>query len=115
MASVDTEELNTGLSGPPAGLIALIERFDPEVIDLPSGSARIRLAADGEGEWDAVVYAWAGRCGCPVGSDNALSARRTAGRTLAAIADGLNADGISTAQGGRQWWPSSVRAALCST
>ena len=29
MASVDTEELNTGLSGPPAGLIALIERFDP--------------------------------------------------------------------------------------
>jgi len=88
MASVDTEELNTGLSGPPAGLIALIERFDPEVIDLPSGSARIRLAADGEGEWDAVVYAWAGRCGCPVGSDNALSASEPpGGRSLPSRTD----------------------------
>jgi hypothetical protein len=44
-----------------------------------------------------------------------IERERAAGRTLAAIADGLNADGIPTAQGGRQWWPSSVRAALCST
>ena len=55
MADVDAEERNTGLSGPPAGLLALIERFDPEVIDLPSGSARIRLSVDGEGEWEAVI------------------------------------------------------------
>jgi pimeloyl-ACP methyl ester carboxylesterase len=40
---------------PPAGLTALIERFDSEVIDVPSGSARIRLTVDGEGEWDAVI------------------------------------------------------------
>ena len=43
------------MSGPPAGLLALIERFDPEVIDVPSGSARIRLGVAGEGEWDAVI------------------------------------------------------------
>jgi pimeloyl-ACP methyl ester carboxylesterase len=43
------------VSGPPAGLLALIQRFDPEVIDVPSGSARIRLSVTGEGEWEAVI------------------------------------------------------------
>ncbi len=42
-------------SRPASGLAALIERFDPEVMDLPGGSARIRLVVDGESEWDAVV------------------------------------------------------------
>ena len=55
MAVVDAEERPTPESRPPAGLTALIERFDPDVIDVPSGSARIRLAVDGEGEWDAVI------------------------------------------------------------
>lgn len=32
--------------------------------------------------------------------------------SLAEIARGLNADGIETAQGGRQWWPSTVRTVL---
>ncbi len=41
--------------GPPAGLEALIERFDPEVIDLPGGSARIRLIVDDGDEWDALI------------------------------------------------------------
>ena len=39
----------------PGALTALVERFDPEVIDVPSGGARIRLVVDGEGEWDAVI------------------------------------------------------------
>ena len=55
MASVDAEERDRRVRRPPAGLTALIERFDSEVIDLPSGSARIRLAVDGEGEWEAVI------------------------------------------------------------
>lgn len=38
---------------------------------------------------------------------------RAQGRTLAEIAFGLTRDGISTGQGGRQWWPSTVRAVLC--
>jgi hypothetical protein len=34
------------------------------------------------------------------------------GRGLAEIARQLNADGVPTAHGGRQWWPSTVRAVL---
>jgi hypothetical protein len=37
---------------------------------------------------------------------------RAQGRALAEIALRLNRDGIPTGQGGRQWWPSTVRAVL---
>ncbi|MGZ5376280.1 MAG: alpha/beta fold hydrolase, partial [Solirubrobacterales bacterium] len=57
MAVADAVERPPRDSRPPAGLIALIERFDPDVIDVPSGSARIRLVVDAEGEWDAVIDA----------------------------------------------------------
>jgi pimeloyl-ACP methyl ester carboxylesterase len=55
MAVVDAEERRTRKGRPPAGLVALIERFDPDVIDLPTGSARIRLTVGDEDEWDAVI------------------------------------------------------------
>jgi hypothetical protein len=41
-----------------------------------------------------------------------VKAAHTAGRTLGEIARELNADGVPTAQGGRQWWPSTVRAVV---
>jgi recombinase len=41
-----------------------------------------------------------------------IAAERQAGKSLAAIAAALNAEGVQTAQGGRQWWPSTVRIAL---
>jgi pimeloyl-ACP methyl ester carboxylesterase len=53
---VDDQPRDGRVGDPPAGLTALIERFDSEVIDVPSGSARIRLTVDGEGEWDAVIH-----------------------------------------------------------
>jgi pimeloyl-ACP methyl ester carboxylesterase len=59
MAVVDAEERPRGKSRPPAALIALIERFDPDVIDVPSGSARVRLTVVNEGEWDAAISAGA--------------------------------------------------------
>ena len=34
------------------------------------------------------------------------------GQTLGEIARSLDADGVATSQGGRQWWPSTVRAVL---
>ena len=34
------------------------------------------------------------------------------GRTLGEIAGQLNVEGLPTAQGGRQWWPSTLRAVL---
>ncbi len=41
-----------------------------------------------------------------------IRAEHAGGRSLATIARGLNADDVPTAQGGRQWWPSTVRAVL---
>jgi DNA invertase Pin-like site-specific DNA recombinase len=41
-----------------------------------------------------------------------IAAERQSGRSLAAIAAALNAELVPTAQGGRQWWPSTVRAVL---
>jgi DNA invertase Pin-like site-specific DNA recombinase len=40
---------------------------------------------------------------------------RAAGTSLTAIANGLNADGIPTAQGGRRWYPATVRHTLNRT
>jgi pimeloyl-ACP methyl ester carboxylesterase len=42
---------------PPASLRRLAERFDPEVMDIPGGTARIRLAVRDRGEWDALASA----------------------------------------------------------
>jgi pimeloyl-ACP methyl ester carboxylesterase len=78
MSGFDTEERDNGVSGPPAGLLALIERFDPDVIDVPSGSARIRLAVDGEGEWEAVIDE--GAIELQPASDRQPDALLTAGR-----------------------------------
>lgn len=41
-----------------------------------------------------------------------IRASRAAGKSLARIANELNADGIPTAHGGAQWWPSTVRGIL---
>jgi len=41
-----------------------------------------------------------------------IVAERAAGRTLQAIADGLAADGVPTARGGRCWYPRTVLAVL---
>ena len=41
-----------------------------------------------------------------------IHTQRANGESLGEIAGGLNADGVKTAQGGRQWWPSTVRAVL---
>lgn len=41
-----------------------------------------------------------------------IRAEHAAGRSLAQIARELNASGTPTAHGGRQWWPSTVRAVL---
>jgi pimeloyl-ACP methyl ester carboxylesterase len=40
---------------PPATLESLVARFDPDVIEIPSGSARVRLGVEGGDEWDAVI------------------------------------------------------------
>jgi hypothetical protein len=44
-----------------------------------------------------------------------ICAERSAGKSLAQIARDLNAEGTPTAHGGRQWWPSTVRALVAPT
>jgi Recombinase len=41
-----------------------------------------------------------------------IQQERAEGASLAEIARQLNRDGVTTGQGGRQWWPSTVRAIL---
>jgi recombinase len=56
------------------------------------------------------------RAGRKTGIDPDLVARirreYAKGRSLAEIARRLNVEGVRTAQGGRQWWPSTVRSVL---
>lgn len=52
-------------------LDALVERYDPEVIDLLGGTARIRLSTT-EGEWDAVLEGERLRLEEPCGQADAL-------------------------------------------
>lgn len=62
----------------------------------------------------AVKRAQGVRLGRPRSVDEKVVRRirreRRKGRTFAAIADGLNADGVATAQSGKRWYPSTVRA-----
>jgi len=44
-------------TSPPTSLTALAGRYDPDVIDLPGGRARIRLAVRDGDSWDAVLRA----------------------------------------------------------
>jgi DNA invertase Pin-like site-specific DNA recombinase len=48
----------------------------------------------------------------PVVVRERIAAERANGLSFAAIAEELNADRVPTAQGGRRWWPSTVRSAL---
>jgi len=41
-----------------------------------------------------------------------IERQRRAGKSLAAIAESLNAAKVATAHGGRRWWPATVRAIL---
>jgi DNA invertase Pin-like site-specific DNA recombinase len=41
-----------------------------------------------------------------------IQQERAAGTSLAAIANGLNADRVPTAQGGARWYPATVRYTL---
>jgi pimeloyl-ACP methyl ester carboxylesterase len=53
-ASAKTRPRAAG-KAPPASLKALLGRFDPDVIDVPGGRARLRLEVRGRGEWDVVI------------------------------------------------------------
>jgi hypothetical protein len=55
------------------------------------------------------------RSGIPTRILTRIDRERNAGKSLAQIANGLNADRIPTAQGGRRWYPATIRHALNRT
>ena len=55
VVTVEADERTLDEELPPRALATLVERFDPDVIDVPSGTARIRLVVEGDGEWDALI------------------------------------------------------------
>ena len=52
------------------------------------------------------------RPGIPPEVRRRICAEHAAGSSLADIARGLNRDRVPTAQGGREWWPSTIKAVL---
>jgi hypothetical protein len=52
------------------------------------------------------------RPGLPAEVIARIRQQHAAGHSLATIARSLNSDNVQTSQGGRQWWPSTVRAVL---
>lgn len=89
-----------------ASILATFAQFERRLIGQRTKDALAAKAAAGV------------RLGRPPREADATSERiareREQGLTLKAIADGLNGDGVPTSHGGRQWYPSSVRAVLNS-
>ena len=93
-----------------------------EMVRLPWGTRLVpvdeveRLLADGRQPAAPVVVRPRGRPGREPGLPDEVVARiqreRASGKGLAEIARGLNIDEVGTAQGGRQWWASTVRSVL---
>ena len=52
------------------------------------------------------------KIGLPADVATRIRDENAEGKSLAEIARGLNREGVPTSQGGRQWWPSTVRAVL---
>jgi pimeloyl-ACP methyl ester carboxylesterase len=80
---------------PPRSLGVLLARFDPEVIDVPGGRARIRLAVSGEGAWDALIAGngvWISPEAEGIEPDAVLTAdEETWGRIAADVRGGMDA------------------------
>ena len=89
-----------------AHVLASFSQYERQVIGQRTSAAMAQLKAQGV------------RLGRPRVMDETTTQRiiseRQAGRTLAAIAEGLNADGVPTARGGTKWWPSTVKGVLTS-
>ncbi len=49
----------------PTSLRTLFGRYDPSVLDVPRGGARIRLVVSGVGQWDVIASADAVRAVAP--------------------------------------------------
>ncbi len=93
-----------------ANVLATFAQFERRLIGQRTREAMAAKKAEG------TVFGprtWKSRRGVtPDAVAERIRREREGGATLKAIADGLNADGVPTAQGGAQWWPATVRQVL---
>jgi DNA invertase Pin-like site-specific DNA recombinase len=93
-----------------ANVLATFAQFERRLIGQRTREAMAAKKASG------MVFgprAWKTRKGVmPDAVAERIRRQRAEGRTLRAIAEGLNEDGVPTAQGGAQWWPATVRQVL---
>ncbi len=89
-----------------ASVVAVFAQFERRLISERTKAALAQKAAQGF------------KLGRPVEMSeetrNRIVAERKAGKSVSAIARDLTAEGVPTAQDGRAWYPSTVRAALVS-
>jgi pimeloyl-ACP methyl ester carboxylesterase len=84
----------TKTEAPPEALRVLIKRFDAAVMDVPGGTARIRLEVSGRRSWDAVIAKGEARIRPPAGPepDAELAADAATWRKIAAdVRGGMDA------------------------
>ena len=86
------------MSAPPAPLQALIERYDPSVVDAPPGGARLRLEVAGQGAHDVVIDRRGARLAAADGQPDAVL--RADAATWARIADDVRG-GMDAYRSGR--------------
>lgn len=89
-----------------AHVLASFAHYERRIIGQRTSNALQQLKAQGK------------RLGRPRVMSESVTERivseREQGKTLAAIADALNADSVPTARGGARWYPSTVKAVLAS-
>lgn len=87
-----------------ASVLASVSELERDLISARTSAALAQLKANGK------------RLGRPRTMPESVTERivreREQGRTFAAIADALNADGVPTARGGARWYRSTVKAVL---
>jgi DNA invertase Pin-like site-specific DNA recombinase len=90
-----------------ANVLATFAQFERRLIGQRTREALAAKRADGVRLGRPVTL--------PVAVRERIDSERNAGRSLAAIASTLNEEQVPTSQGGRKWWPSTVRAVLAAT
>lgn len=103
-------DMNVDTTTPSGALVAHVlsafSEYERRIIGARTSAALQQLKSQGV------------RLGRPVAMASDVRERivseRAGGKTLTAIADGLNSDGVPTARGGARWYASTVKAALAS-
>ena len=88
-------------------MLATFAQFEHRLISQRTRDALAVKRSQGSGSADPWTL--------PASVERRIRREREKGGSLAAIADGLNRDGVPTAQGGKWWHPATIRSTLLRT